>query len=48
MVEVTGDEGEEKAATTAIAFRNGGVRIVARNFTFSSPTVTVKPKMRKR
>jgi hypothetical protein len=47
-VEVTTEDGEEKAATTAIGFRDGGVRIVARNFTFSSPTITVKPKKRKR
>jgi hypothetical protein len=48
IVEVTSEDGEEKAATTAIGFRDGGVRIVARNFTFSSPTITVKPKKRKR
>jgi hypothetical protein len=48
MVEVTSEDGEDKAATTAIAFRNGSVRIVARNFTFSSPTVTVKPKKKRR
>lgn len=48
MVEVTSEDGEEKAASTSIAFRNGGVRIVARNFTFSSPTITVKPKKKRR
>jgi len=47
-VEVTTEDGEEKAATTSIAYRNGGVRIVARNFTFSSPTITVKPKKKRR
>jgi len=48
MVEVTSEDGEEKAASTSIAYRNGGVRIIARNFTFSSPTVTVKPKKKRR
>jgi hypothetical protein len=48
MVEVTGEEGEEKAASTSIAFRDGGVRIVARNFTFSSPKITVRPKNKRR
>jgi hypothetical protein len=47
-VEVTSEDGEEQAATTSIAFRNGGVRIVARNFTFSSPKITVKPKANRR
>ena len=47
-VEVTAEDGEEKAASTSIAYRNGGVRIVARNFTFSSPTITVKPKKKQR
>jgi len=48
MVEVTSEEGEEKAASTSIAFRDGGVRIVARNFTFSSPKITVRPKTKRR
>jgi hypothetical protein len=48
MVEVTAENGEEKAATTSITFRDGGVRIVARNFTFSSPKITVKPKKKRR
>jgi len=43
-VEVTAEDGEEQAASTSIAYRDGGVRVVARNFTFSSPTITVKPK----
>lgn len=47
-VEVTTEDGEEKAASTSIAFRDGGVRIVARNFTFSTPKVTVRPKSDKR
>ena len=48
MVEVTAENGEEKSASTSIAYRNGGVRVVARNFTFSSPTITVKPKKKRR
>ena len=32
IVEVTSEDGEEKAATTSIGMRNGGVRIIARNF----------------
>ena len=48
VVEVTAENGEEQAASTSIAFRDGGVRIVARNFTFSTPTVTVRPKQKKR
>lgn len=48
IVEVTAENGEEKAASTSIAFRDGGVRIVARNFTFSSPKITVKPKKKRR
>lgn len=47
IVEVTSEEGEEKAASTSIAFRDGGVRIVARNFTYSSPTITVRPKSKR-
>lgn len=48
IVEVTTEDGEEKAASTSIAFRDGGVRIVARNFTFSTPKITVRPKGGKR
>ena len=48
MVEVTGDDGEEKAASTSVAFRDGGVRVIARNFTFSSPKITVRPKTKRR
>ena len=44
IVEVQSEDGEEKAATTSIGYRDGGVRIVARNFTFSSPTVTVRKR----
>lgn len=44
LIEVLTEDGEEQAATTSIGFRDGGVRIVARNFTFSSPTVSVRPK----
>jgi len=46
-VEVTAEDGEEKAASTSIGYRDGGVRVVARNFTFSSPTITVKPKKKR-
>jgi hypothetical protein len=48
MVEVTSEDGEEKAAATSIAFRDGGVKIIARNFTFSSPKITVRPKTKGR
>ena len=41
-VEVYDDEGEEKAATTAIAFRDGAVNIRAYDFTYSEPTIAVK------
>lgn len=41
-VEVYDQNGEEKAATTAIAFQGGEVRIRAYDFTFSRPTVAVK------
>ena len=47
-VEVTAEDGQEQAATTSIAYRDGGVRIVARNFTFSTPKITVRPKGGKR
>lgn len=47
-VEVTSEDGREKVATTSIQFRDGGVRIVAENFTFSSPTVSVRPKTLRR
>jgi hypothetical protein len=43
MIEVTSEDGEERVATTSINYRNRGVRIMARGFTFSSPTITVKP-----
>lgn len=48
IVEVMSEDGDEKAATTSIAFRDGGVKIIARNFTFSSPTITVRPKGKQR
>ncbi len=48
IVEVTSEDGDEKAATTSIAFRDGGVKIIARNFTFSSPKITVRPKGNRR
>lgn len=48
IVEVTSEEGAEKAATTSVAFRDGGVRVIARNFTFSSPKITVRPKAKRR
>lgn len=48
MVEVTAQDGQEKAATTSIAFRDGGVRIIAEDFTFSSPRITVQPKSKRR
>lgn len=48
VVEVTAEDGEEKAATTSVAFRDGGVRVIARNFTFSSPKITVRPKGKRR
>ena len=41
-VEVYGENGEEKAATTSIAFRDGEVRIRAYDFTYSEPTIAVK------
>jgi hypothetical protein len=41
-VEVYDQNGEEKAATTAISFRNGAVNIRAYDFTFSEPTIAVK------
>lgn len=43
-VEVTAENGQEQAATTSIAFRDAGVRIIASNFTFSSPKITVRPR----
>lgn len=42
-IEVTTEDGEEEAATTSIQYRSGGVRIVARGFTYSRPTVTIRP-----
>jgi hypothetical protein len=44
IVEVTAEDGEEQAVTTSIEFRNRGVRINARGFTFSSPSITVRPR----
>ncbi len=44
VVEVSTEDGEEQAATTSIGYRSGGVRIIARNFTFSSPTITVRKR----
>jgi hypothetical protein len=41
-VEVYNEEGEEKAATTAISFRDGAVNIRAYDFTYSEPTIAVK------
>lgn len=41
-VEVYDQNGEEKAATTSIAFRDGEVRIRAYDFTYSEPTISVK------
>ena len=41
-VEVYDQNGEEKDATTAIAYQDGEVRIRAYDFTFSEPTIAVK------
>jgi len=47
VVEVTDESGEDKAATTSIAYRNRGVRITATNFTYSNPAITVGPKRKR-
>lgn len=44
VVEVTAEGGQEQTASTAISYRRGGIRIVAENFAFSSPMITVKPR----
>lgn len=46
IFEVPSEDGDEKAAWTSIAFRDGGVRVVARNFTFSSPKTRSAPTTR--
>ena len=43
-IEVIAEDGDEQAVTTSIGYRDGGIRIVARNFTFSSPTIIVRRK----
>ena len=45
-VEVYNDEGEEKAATVGIAYRNAQVVIRAYDFTYSSPTIAVTVKVK--
>ena len=45
-VGVYSDNGEEKAATTAIGFRDGVVQIRAYNFTFSSNVVSTRVKVK--
>ena len=44
IVEVLSEDGVEQAVTTSIGYRGGGIRITATNFTFSSPTITVRKK----
>lgn len=44
-VEVYNEEGEEKAATVGIAYRNAQVVIRAYDFTYSSPTIAVTIKV---
>ena len=45
-VEVYNEEGEEKAATVGIAYRNAQVVIRAYDFTYSSPTIAVTVKVK--
>ena len=45
-VSVYDDNGEEKAATTAVSFRNGFVKVRAYGFTFSENTVAAKVKVK--
>ena len=47
-IEITEDDGETQVATTSAGFTRGNVRVNARNFHFSSPTITLKKKKRGR
>ena len=41
-ISVVNDKGEQSVATTTVTEKNGWLRLVARNFEFSSPTIGVK------
>jgi hypothetical protein len=41
-ISVVNDKGEQSVATTTVTENNGWLRLVARNFEFSSPSISVK------
>jgi hypothetical protein len=41
-ISVVNDKGEQSVATTTVTEKNGWLRLVARNFEFSSPSISVK------
>lgn len=46
-IEVVAEDGDEQASTSSISVRGGYVRIAARNFHFSNPTIVIKQKSRR-
>lgn len=45
-VEVFAEDGDEQASTSSMSIRRGYLRISARNFHFSNPTIVIKKKTR--
>lgn len=43
-ISVLEEDGQSQVATTSVGYTNGNVRVSARNFHFSSPTIIVKQK----
>jgi hypothetical protein len=41
-ISVTSEDGSQQVATTTVSERDGWIRLAARNFTFSAPTIEVK------
>lgn len=48
VVSVRSASGEKKVATTVVSEKNGWLKLAAYNFTFSSPTISVKLTQKKR
>ena len=46
-IQVFAEDGDEQASTSSLTTRGGYLRIAARNFHFSNPTIVIKPKSRR-
>ncbi|MEY4170223.1 MAG: hypothetical protein RLZ94_1296, partial [Actinomycetota bacterium] len=46
-IEVYAEDGDEQASTSSLTTRGGYLRIAARNFHFSKPTIVIKEKRKR-